>query len=133
MGKKDHRALGWLTQLATPIPYNYLSIMAAPAHRQCTVLAFQGLTPQLEVIARRVAWWKTPAEALANTNDFLCRVMTFGLWTDVAYVTKMFGDDAMRRALNQAPAGVFDPPSWSYWHFRLGFDKVPGLPKRELR
>ena len=120
-------------QLATPILHNYRVIMAAPQHRQVTAPSFRGLTPQLEVIARRVAWWKTPAEALANTNDFLCRVMTFGLWGDVTYVAKMFGDDAMRQALNQASAGVFDPPSWHYWHYRLGYDQVPGLPRREFR
>jgi hypothetical protein len=107
--------------------------MATPVQSQSTALAFQESTKQLEVIARRVAWWKTPAEAVANTNDFLCRVMTFGLWTDVTYVAGMFGDDAMRRALKQAPAGVFDPPSWHYWHYRLGFDHVPGLPRREFR
>jgi hypothetical protein len=107
--------------------------MAAPEHSQSTVSPFQGLTPQLEVIARRVAWWKTPAEAIANTNDFLCRVMTFGLWADVTYVARMFGDEAMRQALNQAPAGIFDPRSWHYWHYRLGFNQVPGLPVREIR
>ena len=107
--------------------------MATPVQSQSTALAFQESAKQLEIIARRVAWWKTPAEALANTNDFLCRVMTYGLWTDVACVARMFGDDAMRRALKQAPAGVFDPPSWHYWHYRLGFDHVPGLPRREFR
>ena len=107
--------------------------MATPVKGQSTALAFQESKKQLEVIARRVAWWKTPAEAVANTNDFLCRVMTFGLWTDVTYVAGMFGDDAMLRALKQAPAGVFDPPSWHYWHYRLGFDHVPGLPRREFR
>jgi hypothetical protein len=107
--------------------------MATPVQGQSTALAFQESAKQLEIIARRVTWWKTPAEALANTNDFLCRVMTFGLWTDVAYVARMFGDGAMRQALKQAPAGVFDPPSWHYWHYRLGFDQVPGLPKREFR
>jgi hypothetical protein len=107
--------------------------MAPPAHSQGTAPVSQESTKQLETIARRVAWWKTPAEALANNHDFLCRVMTFGLWADVTYVAGMFGDDAMRRALKQAPAGVFDPPSWHYWHYRLGFDKVPGLPKREFR
>jgi hypothetical protein len=120
-------------QLATLILYNYRVIMAAPQHRQVTALSFRELTPQLEAIARRVTWWKTPVEALANTNDFLCRVMTFGLWRDVTYVAEMFGDDAMRQALNQAPAGVFDPPSWHYWHYRLGYDQVPGLPRREFR
>ena len=107
--------------------------MATPAQDRSTALAFPESAKQLEIIARRVAWWKTPAEALANTDDFLCRVMTFGLWTDVAYVARMFGDDAMRRALKQAPAGVFDPPSWHYWHYRLGFDQVPGLPTRAFR
>jgi hypothetical protein len=119
--------------LATSMAHSYRVVMAAPQHRQTTVLSSQVLTPQLEVIARRVAWWKTPAEALTNTNDFLCRVMTFGLWTDVTYVTRVFGDEAMRQALNQAPAGVFDPPSWHYWHYRFGFDRVPGLPQREFR
>jgi len=107
--------------------------MATPVQSQSTALAFQESAKQLEIIARRVAWWKTPAEALANTNDFLCRVMTYGLWTDVACVARMFGDDAMRRALKQAPAGVFDPPSWHYWHYRRGFNQVPGLPKRAFR
>jgi hypothetical protein len=107
--------------------------MATPVQSQSTALAFQVSTTTLEVIARRVAWWKTPTEALANTDDFLCRVMTFGLWTDVISVAIVFGDDALRRALKQAPAGVFDPRSWHYWHYRLGFDEVPELPKREFR
>ena len=82
-------------QLAAPILYYYRVIMAAPQHRP-TEPSFLRLTPQLEVIAKRVAWWKTPAEALANKDDFLCRVMTFGLWTDVTYVAGMLGDDAFR-------------------------------------
>lgn len=93
----------------------------------------RALTPELELIAKRVSWWKAPAEAVANTDDFLCRVMTFGLWSDVDYVAKLFGDDALRMALNHAPAGVFDPPSWHYWHYRLGFDQVPEMPRREYR
>jgi hypothetical protein len=107
--------------------------MATPVESRGTVLPLQESNRDLEIIARRVAWWKTPAEALANTDDFLCRVMTFGLWSDVAYVGRMFGDDALRRALQNAPAGVFDPPSWHYWHYRLGFDQVPGLPKRTFQ
>jgi hypothetical protein len=107
--------------------------MAPPVQSQSTALALRESTKELDTIAKRVAWWKTPAEAMSNTNDFLCRVMTFGLWRDVTYVSGMFGDDAMRRALMQVPAGVFDPPSWHYWHYRLGFDRVPGLPKREFR
>ena len=123
----------WLMQLATSTRHKYRMIMAALQHRQPTAISFQQSTPQLELIAKRVAWWKTPSEALADTDEFLCRVMTFGLWSDVTYVARMVGDDAMRHALKQAPAGIFDPPSWHYWHYRLGFDLVPELPRRELR
>jgi|GEM_PF-2623197 len=34
------------------------------------------------VIARRVAWWKEPEETLASTDDYLCRVMTWGTFED---------------------------------------------------
>jgi hypothetical protein len=90
-------------------------------------------TPQLEIIARRVTWWKSPTEALANPDDFLCRVMAFGLWSDAVYVVEMFGEDAFRQALRHASAGVFDPASWHYWHYRLGRGTVPDLPQRDLR
>jgi hypothetical protein len=45
-------------------------------------------TPQLEVIAKRVAWWKLPVDVLANPNDFLCRVMVFGLWSDLGEIPR---------------------------------------------
>ena len=90
-------------------------------------------TSQLEVIATRVAWWKAPVDVLANPDDFLCRVMAFGLWSDTTYVIEVFGEDALRQALRFAPAGVFDPASWHYWHYRLGIGEIPELPKREFR
>ncbi len=30
-------------------------------------------TPDLETIAKRVAWWKTPGATLADIDSFLCR------------------------------------------------------------
>jgi hypothetical protein len=119
--------------LACNRPRYYHSDMAAPQQGQTVAHLDEGLPPQLEAIARRVAWWKTPHEAVANMDDFLCRVMTFGHWNDATYVVKKFGEDAMRHALSRAPAGVFDAPSWNYWHHRLGFSAVPALPKREFR
>jgi len=88
---------------------------------------------QLELIAKRVLWWKPPAESLANLNDFLCRVMALGLWEDWVYVIKKFGEDSLRVALKTAPPGVFDPRSWHYWHYRFGYSEVPAMPKREFR
>jgi hypothetical protein len=89
--------------------------------------------PRLGLIAQRVHWWKTPAESIANTSDFLCRVMALGLWEDVIYVIEKYGEQALRSALNEAPPGVFDPKSWNYWHRRFGFSLVPALPKREFK
>lgn len=90
------------------------------------------MDPHLETIAKRVVWWKSPTDVLANPNDFLCRVMVFGLWSDSHYVIGLLGEDAFRHALRQAPPGVFDPASWHYWHYRLGFDQIPKLPERVL-
>jgi hypothetical protein len=90
------------------------------------------LTPQLETIAKRVVWWKPPGESLANADDFLCRVMTFGLWGDAVHVLEVYGEDALRHAIKHAPAGVFDEPSWHYWHNRLGLNEIPCLPTRIL-
>ncbi|MGE5441951.1 MAG: hypothetical protein ACM3Q0_02685 [Bacteroidota bacterium] len=39
------------------------------------------------------------------------------------------GDDDLREALDRAPAGIFDPRSWSYWHLVL--DRWPPPPLRE--
>ena len=90
------------------------------------------LTPRLETIAKRVVWWKTPDAALLDIDSFLCRVMTFGLWDDANYILDVFGEDALRRALRHAPPGVFDPPSWHYWHRRLGILEIPALPTRNF-
>jgi hypothetical protein len=90
------------------------------------------IDPRLELIAKRVLWWKEPAESLSNKSDFLCRVMALGLSEDVTYVLEIFGEQALRSALDKAPTGVFDLKSWSYWHLRFGCSEVPALPRREF-
>jgi hypothetical protein len=32
----------------------------------------------LEIVASRLFWWKSPEEALADQNRFLAQVMTYG-------------------------------------------------------
>jgi hypothetical protein len=94
------------------------------------VLAMELRDPQLDVIARGVVWWEPPEVTLSDQNDFLCRVMCRGSWEDVQHVEKVYGEEALRRALGHAKPGVFDPASWHYWHYRLGFESVPELPRR---
>jgi hypothetical protein len=89
-------------------------------------------TPELLSIARRLVWWLPPKEALGEQRLFLARVMTLGTWDDVETVRAGLGEDALRETLNAPPAGIFDAPSWHYWHRRFGCDPIPPLPKRKL-
>ena len=86
----------------------------------------------LEQVAKRLFWWKEPAEALADPNRFLAQVMTYGTVEDLIVVERYFPDSALRDVLADPPPGVFDPRSWSYWHVRFGLKPPPELPKRRL-
>jgi len=55
-----------------------------------------------------------------------------GLWEDVKFITHFWSDDDLRRALEHAPAGIFDPASWHYRHHRLGINTIPPLPRRSF-
>jgi hypothetical protein len=86
----------------------------------------------LEKVAARLFWWKTPAEALAYPNRFLAQVMTYGTIEDLAIVRRHFPESAFRDVLADPPPGVFDPRSWSYWHVRFGLEQPRELPLRIL-
>jgi hypothetical protein len=85
---------------------------------------------KLERIAREVVWWEPPEVTLSDENDLLCRVIVRGSWEDVQDLEKAYGEEAFLRALQHARPGVFDPASRHFWHYRLGKDPVPELPKR---
>jgi hypothetical protein len=87
---------------------------------------------QLERIAQKLIWWKTPSEALAYPDRFLAQVMTLGTWNDVETVRSVVGQEGFREVLQHPPAGVFDEASWAYWHHVYHIEPVPPLPKRML-
>ncbi len=68
-------------------------------------------------IAQRLLWWQPPAVSLKQPRRFIAQVMTLGTWNDVRTTWRVFGEEAFREALRQAPPGVFDLHSSS---FRLG-------------
>jgi hypothetical protein len=90
----------------------------------------QTIDLRLAEIARKVVWWEPPEITLSDQNDFLCRVMGRGIWEDVQYVERIFGEAAFREALLHCRPGVMDPGSWHYWHLRLRLEPIPELPKR---
>ncbi|MBT9586567.1 hypothetical protein IV102_24700 [bacterium] len=89
-------------------------------------------SPEMLGVAQRVMWSCKPHEALQQPYLFLAHVMTYGLTSDVVFVRKTLGLDAFREALEHAPAGIFDPRSWSYWHLICGQSSPPPLPERQL-
>jgi hypothetical protein len=86
----------------------------------------------LEEVASRLFWWKTPAEALKYPNRFLAQVMTYGTIEDLAVARRHFPESAFRDVLADPPTGVFDPRSWAYWHVRFGIEPTPAMPTRNL-
>lgn len=83
-------------------------------------------------MASRLVWWKGPDEALADERRFLAQAMTLGTWDDMQIVRSVYGADALRRVLADAPPGVFDRRSWAYWHAVFGIAPLPPLPRRRL-
>jgi len=57
--------------------------------------------------------------------------MTYGDWDETSLVLGLLGDGVFQAVLKDAPPGVFDAKSWTYWHCRYGLD-VPPVPTRKL-
>ena len=92
----------------------------------------QTVNLDLERVARRLVWWKEPADALRHPRHFVAQAMTFGTWQDVQITRAALGFDLFRRVLEDPPSGVFDEASWTYWHNVLGVRPVPPLPRRRF-
>jgi hypothetical protein len=86
---------------------------------------------QLIEVAQRVFWWGDAEKWVQDMWRFAAQVMTFGNFDDVRLTLQLLGDKTFVDALKSAPAGVFDPKSWTFWHayYRL---PLPPLPERKL-
>jgi hypothetical protein len=86
----------------------------------------------LAAVARRMVCYEPPEQALADAALFLAHVMTYGTIQDLVTTEKYFTPEDFRRALENAPPGVFDPRSWAYWNTVFGRVPVPPLPRRKV-
>ena len=84
----------------------------------------------LLAVAKRMVWFKSPIEAIADKKLFLTHVMTYGADTDIVVARKYFTDADFREALEHPLAGIFDARSWNYWHVIFDIAPVPPLPRR---
>lgn len=90
------------------------------------------VVPQLEELARRVVWFKSPVEAISMPEHLIAHVLTYGTHEDVNVLRRFVSDDELIDALAAAPPGVFDERSWAYWHLKLGRFPPPPLPVRRF-
>jgi len=88
-------------------------------------------TAALLAVAKRVVWFKEPADALADPVHFLAHVMTYGTVEDLRVVESVVGEKEFLETLDRAPAGIFDPRSWAYWNLKCGRVPAPTLPVRQ--
>jgi hypothetical protein len=87
---------------------------------------------ELLAVAKRVEWFKTPQEALADRKHFLAHVMTYGTWDDLVVTAHYYPETELAAVLDDPPAGIFDRRSWVYWNLRYHRDPVPPLPARKF-
>lgn len=86
----------------------------------------------LEHVAKRLFWWKSPGEALVDPHRFVAQVMVYGTAEDLAVARLHFPESAFRQVLAAPPSGLFDPRSWAYWHLVFGLEAPPEPPRRRL-
>ncbi len=90
------------------------------------------LTPEMKEVSRRVLWFETPEQAVADPIRFASYAMTYGAHEDMKVLRRYLSDDDLREALSEAPAGIFDARSWAYWNLMMGCYPMPPMPHRDF-
>lgn len=90
------------------------------------------LNPEIETIARRVVWFESPEEALADPVRFMAYAMARATHEDMKVIRRYVDDADFREALDKAPPGIIDRRSWAYWNSKMGRYPAPPPPARHL-
>lgn len=90
------------------------------------------LNAETEAVARRVIWFETPEQALADPVRFMAYAMAYATDEDMKVIRRYVSVADFIQALDDAPPGIVDPRSWAYWNLKMGRYPVPPLPQRQL-
>lgn len=90
----------------------------------------QEAAERISDMAERLIWWQRADQTLHHPERLIAQAMAVGTSEDADRVEAIFGTESMRRVLAAAPAGIFDPRRWDYWHLRFGYRRTPPLPTR---
>jgi hypothetical protein len=59
----------------------------------------------LQMVAKRVVWFKKPEDALQDTKLFLAHVMTYGTLSDITTTLHYFSESDFESVLDDPPPG----------------------------
>ena len=90
------------------------------------------LNGETRALARRLIWFQTPEEALADPVRFMAYAFARATHEEMKALRAYVDETDLREALDSAPPGVIDPRSWAYWNLRLGRYPAPPMPTRRL-
>lgn len=85
---------------------------------------------ELNEMAERLIWWQGARQSLRRPERLIAQAMAIGTTADAELVERIFGQEALRAVLADAPAGVFSDRRWDSWHLRFGYRQTPPLPTR---
>ena len=90
------------------------------------------LNQETEAVARRVVWFEEPTEALSDPVRFMTYAMASATHDDMTVLRRYVLDDDFREALDNAPPGIINARSWSYWNSKMGRYPAPPPPQRRF-
>lgn len=82
-------------------------------------------------LLEKTIWFQKPEVTKRNKNLFLNYLMQNGTFDDVTLALQYYSLEEFKDSLFNANVGIFSIISWSFWHYILGFVKVPRLPYRK--
>jgi hypothetical protein len=88
------------------------------------------LTLQTEALARRLVWFESPTDALADPIRFMAYAMARATHEDMKMLREHVSDEDFCEALDKAPPGIIDARSWAYWNSKMGRWPPPPMPRR---
>jgi hypothetical protein len=88
------------------------------------------LNSETEPVARRLVWFESPEEALADPVRFMAYAMANATHEEMKILRHYVDDADFLEALDKAPPGIIDRRSWAYWNSRMGRYPAPPMPVR---
>ena len=90
-------------------------------------------TEELRNLARRMVWYKSEEQTLAESDLLIAHVMQYGRTQDVVTLLSYVSKDTIAKRLDHLPVGILDQRAWHYWNIVCGRNPVPAMPTRDFK